>query len=130
MKRPGRLVAAITVALLVALLSETPLLAAESAVRSMATILLNFRHVPTVAQTTTLQGILDDPATTAAERVLANALLNVEHIARPEDKPRLEALMRDKSAPLAVKTLAAILENFTHVPTAADKRKLLQVCKK
>jgi hypothetical protein len=94
------------------------------AIHSMAEILLNFTHVPSVQQTATLQGILDNHTTTVAERVVAEALMNVEHVVSPDDKPRLEALIGDESAPGPVKTLAAILNSLTHTPTEADKETL------
>jgi hypothetical protein len=107
-------------------LSNAPLLAADGsgAIYSIAKILLDFTHIPSVSQKASLQSILDDHSTTAAEQVLARALMNVEHIASPEDKPKLEALIRDESAPPAVRRLAAILNNLTHMPTEVDKRKL------
>jgi hypothetical protein len=118
-------------------LSSTPLLLAaerSGAIYSIAKILLDFTHVPSVSQKATLQDILNDNTTTVAEQVLAQALINVEHIASPDDKPKLEALMRDESAPPAVKTLATILSNFTHTPTEVDKKKLSrllqQVCER
>jgi hypothetical protein len=108
--------------------------AGRQAISSIAKVLLDFTHVPSVSQKATLQGILDDGATTAAERVLAQALLNVEHVASPLDKPKLEALVRDHSSPPAVKTLATILSSFTHTLTEVDKRKLRrlvrQICKR
>ena len=89
----------------------------RQAIYSIAKVLLDFTHVPSLSQKATLQDILDDDTTTVAERVLAQALLNVEHVASPEDKPKLEALVRDNSSPPAVKTLATILRNFNHTPT-------------
>jgi hypothetical protein len=108
---------------------NTPLLAAGGgeATYSMAKILLNFTHVPSVSQRGTLQGILDDNTTTAAEQVLARALLNVEHVASPDDKPKLDAIIRNASAPPAVKTVATILNNLIHTPTEVDKKKLRQL---
>ena len=110
-------------------LSSIPLTAAadgRKAIASIAMILLDFTHVPSVSQKATLQGILDDNTKTTAEQVLAQALMNIEHVASPDDKPKLEALIRDESAPPSVKMLATIINNFTHTPTAADKRKLRQ----
>jgi hypothetical protein len=116
-------------------LSKGPLHAADGrqAIYSIAKVLLDFTHVPSVSQKATLQGIVDDDTTTVAERVLAQALLDVEHIASPDDKPKLEALVRNTSSPPAVKTVATILRNFSHTPTEVDKKKLRsllqQVCK-
>jgi hypothetical protein len=117
-------------------ISATPLAAAEGheGITSIAKILLEFTHVPSISQKATLQGILDDNRKTVAEQVLAQALMNVEHVASPEDKPKLEALIRDEATPPSVKMLATIISNFTHTPTEADKRKLrqflLQVCER
>ena len=97
------------------------------AVYSIAKILLDFSHVPSVSQKATLQAILDDDTTTFAEQVLARALINVEHIASPDDKPKLEALARDESAPSAVRMLATILDKFTHTPTELDKKRLTRI---
>ena len=107
-------------------LSNTLVVAAEGsgAIYSIAKVLLDFTHVPTVSQKASLQGILDDKSTTVAEQVLARALMNVEHIASSEDKPKLAAIIRDESAAPAVKALATILDNLTHTPTELDKRKL------
>ena len=109
--------------------SNTSLLAAggNEAIDSMAKILLNFTHVPSVSQKETLQGILDDTATTVAERVVAEALMNVEHIVSLDDRPKLETLIRDESAPATVKTLATILNHLIHTPTEVDKEKLRQL---
>jgi hypothetical protein len=117
-------------------LSYTPLLAAEGreGIYTIAGILLDFTHIPSLSQKATLQGILDDQTQTVAEHVLAQALMNVEHIASPDDKPKLEALSRDESALPAVRTLATILNHLTHRPTEVDKKKLRQllqqVCKR
>jgi hypothetical protein len=110
-------------------LSNTPLPAAEGsrAIYSIAKILLDFTHVPSVSQKATLQGILGDKTTTVAEQVLAQTVINVEHLASPEDKPKLEALIRDESMPPGIRTLATILINFTHTPTEGDKKKLRQL---
>src|SRR5437588_3818504 len=99
------------VSVCVLLFSATHLHAADGAVRSMVMIVLDFRHIPTIAQKATLQGILVDPTTTAAERVLAETLMNVEHVTSPDDQPRLKALIRDNSASPAVKSLATVLEH-------------------
>jgi hypothetical protein len=90
----------------------------------IATVLLDFTHVPNSSQKATLQEILDDQTATASEQLLAQALLDVEHVASPEDKPKLEALIRDESAPPAVKALAAIISNLTHTPSEADRKEL------
>ena len=111
-------------------LSSIPLTAADDgreAIASIAKILLDFTHVPSVSQKATLQGILDDNTKTTAEQVLAHALINIEHVASPDDKPRLEALIMDESAPPSVKMLATIINKFTHTPTEADKRQLRQL---
>jgi hypothetical protein len=113
----------------VSLSSDIPLTAADGreAIASIAKILLDFTHVPSVSQKTTLQGILDDNTKTTAEQVLAKALMNIEHVASPDDKPKLEALIRDESVPPSVKMLATIINNFTHTPTEANKRQLRQL---
>jgi hypothetical protein len=110
-------------------LSGIPLTAADGheAIASIAKILLDFSHVPSVSQKRTLQGILDDNANTPAEQVLARALMNIEHVASPDDKPRLEALIRDGAAPPSVRMLATIINNFIHTPTEANKRQLRQL---
>jgi hypothetical protein len=112
----------------VGFISSTPLAAADgrNAIASIAKVLLEFTHVPSISQKATLQGILDDNTNTTAQRVLAQALMNIEHVASPDDKPKLEALIRGGSAPPSVKMLATIIRNFTHTPTEADKRKLRQ----
>jgi hypothetical protein len=109
--------------------SRAPLHAADGrqAISSIAKVLLDFTHVPTVSQKATLQGILDNDTTTVAERVLAQVLLNVEHVPHPDDKPKLEALVRNNSSPPAVKTLATILRNFSHAPTDVDKKNLREL---
>jgi hypothetical protein len=116
-------------ALVVASVS-TPLIAAggNTAVASIAKILLNFTHVPSVSQTETLQGILKAPTTTGAERVLAEAVMNMEHIVSRDDRAALDVLIRDKSTTAPVKTLASILNRVTHTPTEADKQTLRQLC--
>jgi len=139
-KAGARLSAPVAMSVLCALVSTAPLSTAplqaadgRQAVYTIAKVLLEFTHVPSVSQKATLEGILDDGSTTVAERVLAQALLNVEDVASPEDKPKLEALVRDNSSPPAVKTLATILRNFNHTPTEGDKKQLRrlleQVCK-
>jgi signal transduction histidine kinase len=109
---------------------STPLRAADgdAAIASLARILLNLTHVPSVSQSETIQGILKDPSTTAPERVVAEALTNMEHIVSRADRAALDALIRDASVPAAVKTLATILNRVTHTPTEADKETLRQLC--
>lgn len=131
--RLSALVAAAVLCVLVSMVSlSARLLAADGrqAIDSIAMILLDFTHVPSVSQKATLQAILDQNTATVAEQVLAQALINVEHIASPDDKPKLEALIRDESAPPAVKTLATILSNLTHTPTDVDKKKLRQLLRR
>ena len=125
-------VAVVVLCVLVSVVSfgTMPLRAAGGgeAIYSLAKVLLNFTHVPSVSQKATLQGILDDDTTTVPEQVLARALLNVEHVASPDDKPKLEAIIRNESAPPAVKTVATILNDLIHTPTEVDKKKLRQLC--
>jgi hypothetical protein len=130
----ARLFSTVTVAVLCMLVSmpsfnNASLIAAGGceAIHSMAEILLNFTHVPSVPQTATLQGILDNQTTTVAERVVAEALMNVEHVVSPDDKQKLEALIGDESAPSPVKTLAVILNSLTHTPTEVDKETLREL---
>jgi hypothetical protein len=100
----------------------------DAAIAHLAKIVLHFTHVPSVAQTERLHGLLNDPATTAPERVLAEAVLHMEHIVSRDDRAALDALIRDASVPAAVKALATILTRVAHTPTEADRETLRQLC--
>ncbi len=128
MKHLGRLTFVLMVSIAAAGLVQPAQASQDSkAVKTMAGILLKLNHFPSDAEKKTLQGLIDDKATTAHERTLAHALMHLQHAATAEDKPKLAAIGKDAAAPASVRTLADILLRLNHMPNAADKEKLADI---
>lgn len=106
-----------------------PVLAATSAVREMAGILVNLEHYPSAAEKSRLKELAANKDNTEQEKVVANAIANLSHTASDADKSKLKKLMDDATAPAEVRDLAVIILRLNHKPSATDKDKLQQMMK-
>lgn len=95
-----------------------------NAVATMAAIVMHLDHYPTVAEKTTLQGIIDSNHATAGEKTLAGALLRMRHQVSAADAAKLRALAADARAAHEERELADILLGINHHPSAAAKQRL------
>lgn len=90
----------------------------------IAAILLEFVHVPSMAQRDELRSIVDSSTTDPALRSIAFAVLRVVHTPHPDDVPVLKRLAANRSQATAIRTLAGIVSRLVHVPGAADRIEL------
>ena len=119
--------------LIVGLIYNSTLLAASStksdAMYKMAEIMLRLKHFPSPAGKETLQGIIDNKATSKNQRILATAMINLQHKAVGADVPKLKALMEDSTASQDERDLAKILYELDHRPTKENKQRLDKMLK-
>lgn len=110
------------------LVCATSLLAAndskDNAMTKMVEIMLRLKHFPSPAGKETLQGIINDKATTPNQRSLATAMLNLQHKAVGADVEHMKALMVNKTATEDERDLAKILYKLDHRPTKENKQRL------
>ncbi len=99
-------------------------LAASSAVREMAGIVMHLEHYPSDAEKARLKAIAADKDSTGQERVIATAIANLKHQVAAGDVDKLKKVAGDMSAPAEVRDLAGIVLNISHMPSSADKSKL------
>jgi hypothetical protein len=111
------------------MLGAQPALAASTAVREMAGIVMNLNHYPSDAEKAGLRSIVSDKGSTEQERVIATALSNLEHKVAAGDAEKLKQVMNDMSAPAEVRDLAGIVLKISHKPSKEDKRKLETIVK-
>jgi len=98
--------------------------AADSAISTMAGIVMHLNHYPDGSEMKTLANISRDQHATSGERKLANALMHFRHHISDGDAPVLRQLQGDAGASAREKELAAILLGISHHPTASDKQRL------
>ena len=111
------------------MLAVQPVLAASSAVREMAGMLVKLEHYPSAAEKSRLMELAASKDTTAQEKIVANAIANLKHAAADADKAKLKQAVDDSSASTEVRELAGIILGLNHKPSAADKDKLQQMMK-
>jgi len=99
-------------------------LAADSAISTMAGIVMHLNHYPSDSEKETLAGITRDGSATAGEKVLAEALMNMKHSVGGNDARKLHNLISDDHASKQEKALAGVLLGLAHHPSAADKERL------
>ena len=104
-------------------------LAASTAVREMAEVMMNLSHYPSDTDKAKLSYIVADKGSTEDERVIATAISHLEHKVAAADVDKLKQVMGDMSAPSEVRDLAGIVLNVNHYASAADKRKLEMMVK-
>lgn len=103
-----------TVAFLVFLVSGQPARAVESAVPTLAGILLTMQHFPSADQKATLEGIAADEQVNKDLRIIAGAIGNIQHQVPDEERAVLQAIVDDPSASGDAKTLASAALGFNH----------------
>lgn len=99
-------------------------LAADSAISTMAGIVMHLNHYPSGSEKETLAGIVHDGHATAGEKTLAAALMNMKHSVGGSDARKLHNLISDDHASKQEKALADVLLGLAHHPSAADKERL------
>jgi len=99
-------------------------LAADSAISTMAGIVMDLNHYPSGSEKETLAGITRDGSATAGEKVLAEVLMNMKHSVGGSDARKLHNLISDDHTSKQEKVLADVLLGLTHHPSAADKERL------
>ena len=104
-------------------------LAASTAVREMAGIVMNLNHYPSDAEKAKLKVIAAGKGSTEQERVIATAISNLEHKVAAGDAEKLKQVTGDMSAPAEVRELADIILKISHKPSKEDKRKLETMAK-
>ena len=106
------------------MLGAQPTLAASTAVREMAGIVMNLNHYPSDAEKAGLRSIVSDKGSTEQERIIATAISNLEHKVAAADADKLKKVAGDMAAPAEVRDLAGIVLSISHKPSGADKSKL------
>lgn len=104
-------------------------LAASTAVREMAGIMVHLEHYPSDAEKDKLKAIVADKGSTEQERVIATAITNLKHKVAAGDADKLKKVAADTSAPAEVRDLASIVLNVNHMASDADKGKLQMMMK-
>jgi len=101
----------------------------QTALATIANIMINLNHFPSASEKAQLRTIANDEAVSAHERAIATAMANLQHSATATDKRKLSKIMEDESAPAAVKEMASIIFHLNHKPSGEDKQKLKQMLK-
>ncbi len=104
--------------------SSPLVLAAETAVAEMATIMMRLNHYPTAEEKQYLEKVLTDPNATSGEKTMAGALKRMQHAVGGEDAKQLKELIDDQKATQAERELASILVGISHYPSQNDKKRL------
>lgn len=108
-----------------AILSGTQLsMADDSAIGTMAKIMINLKHFPSDSDKQELTAIANSSDSGEAEIAVATAIANIEHQATAADKEKLNAIVADESTPAELRNLASIVVNTLHFPSASDIAKL------
>ncbi len=98
--------------------------AGNSAIQSMAKIMMNVNHYPSDGEKETLKNIVGDKSASKHEQIMAESMINLQHKASPADKEKLSEIMNDDSASADARALAEIIHNLNHAPSDNDKSKL------
>lgn len=98
--------------------------AGNSAISSMAEIVMHLNHYPSDSEKQTLANIIHENHTTAGEKALAGALMRMRHSVQGDDATALRVLLSDKETSNAERELANILLGITHHPSANDMQRL------
>ncbi len=96
----------------------------DSALNSIARIMITLNHFPSDKEKRELQAIVNNEASTDGERILANALMAMQHQVSSSDRARLQALKDNESADGIERELADILMNMNHQPSSRDRDRL------
>jgi len=98
--------------------------AGDSAVSTMAGMVMHLNHYPGDSEKQTLANIIHDDHATAGEKDLAGALMRMRHSVQGNDALALRTLTSDKQANHDERELADILLGITHHPSSSDMRRL------
>ncbi|MEX0900346.1 MAG: hypothetical protein WD081_06605 [Gammaproteobacteria bacterium] len=110
---------------ILATLLALPAVAAETqAVKTIASVLVDFNHFPSDDDKMALQEVIDADTTSEEEAAVATALMNVQHKVQADDRKALQAIVADPDAASSTKTLAQILLDLSHTPSEEAKREL------
>lgn len=96
----------------------------DTAVKTMATIMLQFNHFPSEAQQSVLLELTNDSSVSDSEKLLATAILNIKHQASAVDKKKLSRISSDDSESSELRDLARVVRDINHTVGASDKEKL------
>jgi len=102
-------------------------LAADSAISTMAAIVMHLDHYPSRSEIESLAGIAHDDHATSGEKTLAGALMHMRHshkVGDDEDTRKLQKLISDDHASKQEKVLADILLGLAHYASEEDKKRL------
>jgi hypothetical protein len=96
----------------------------DSALHSIARIMITLNHFPSDKEKRELQAIIDSETATDGERTLASALMAMEHQVSRSDRGKLQQLKDDEAADGIERDLADILMNMNHQPSSRDRDRL------
>ncbi len=96
----------------------------DSALHSIARIMITLNHFPSDKEKQELQAIIDSESATDGERTLASALMVMQHQVSRSDRGKLQQLKDDESADGIERELAEILMNINHQPSPRDRDRL------
>lgn len=114
----------------ITMLSATGIvLAADSAIQTMARITMNLNHFPSDDDKAALQGIIDSDDSTDEEAEIAMAITNIEHKIAEKDNERLRDIVNDDNADADARQLAGIVLRINHSASDADKKALAELAK-
>lgn len=99
-------------------------LADETAIGTMAEIMINLKHFPSESDKQRLQAIADSSERSEAEIVVAIAITNFKHQAAAADNEKLNAIVADETTPAELRDLAAVIVSTNHSPSASNIAKL------
>jgi len=106
------------------LAAESIASAGDSAIGTMAGIVMHLNHYPSDSEKQTLANIVHDDHATSGEQALAGALMRMRHSVQGSDASALRNLTSDKQASHDERELADILLGITHHPSSDDMRRL------
>lgn len=94
--------------------------AADSAIGTMAEIVINLKHFPSDSDKERLSTIVDGSDSSEAEVAVATAIANIEHQAKAADKEKLSAIVADESAPAQLRDVASVVLALNHMANESD----------
>ena len=102
-------------------------MADDSAIGTMAKIMISLKHFPSDSDKQMLTAIGKSSDSSEAEIAVAAAIANIEHQATAADKEKLSAIVADESTPAELRNLASIILNTMHSPSASEIAKLEKI---
>ncbi len=102
-------------------------IADDTAIGTMADIMINLKHFPSESDKQRLTAIVDSSDSSEAEIAVATAIANIKHQASAADKEKLSAIVASESTPTELRNLASIVLNVNHSLNASDIAKLEKI---